>query len=134
MRTTPRLRLLAGVAGRLDVRLLTRLQRRVAQPAAPCHARADDLQQLRHDVHVEVHRLGAGAGTVAYHRSQPGSRRHRTRATTTEGVASMPTQLPSGRWRTRVRHPRTGKQLSTRAIIGGPETYATKAGAVAAEN
>ena len=23
----------------------------------------------------------------------------------------MPTQLPSGRWRTRVRHPRTGKQL-----------------------
>ena len=46
----------------------------------------------------------------------------------------MPTQLPSGRWRTRVRHPRTGKQLSTRAIIGGPETYATKTAAVAAEN
>ena len=40
----------------------------------------------------------------------------------------MPTQLPSGRWRTRVRHPRTGKQLSTRAVIGGPDTYATARG------
>ena len=45
----------------------------------------------------------------------------------------MPTQLPSGRWRTRVRHPRTGKQLSARAVIGGPETYPSKAAAVAAE-
>ena len=45
----------------------------------------------------------------------------------------MPTQLPSGRWRTRVRHPRTGKQLSTRTVIGGPETYATKQAASAAE-
>ena len=32
----------------------------------------------------------------------------------------MPTRLPSGRWRPRVRHPRTGKQLSTRDVIGGP--------------
>ena len=45
----------------------------------------------------------------------------------------MPTQLPSGRWRTRVRHPRSGKQLSARAVIGGPDTYATEAAAGAAE-
>jgi hypothetical protein len=45
----------------------------------------------------------------------------------------MPSQLPSGRWRTRVRHPRTRKQLSARSVIGGPETYATMAGAEAAE-
>ena len=46
----------------------------------------------------------------------------------------MPTQLPSGRWRTRVRHPRTGKQLSARAVIGGPDTYATCEAAAEAEN
>jgi hypothetical protein len=46
----------------------------------------------------------------------------------------MPTQLPSGRWRTRVRHPRTGRQLSARAVIGGPDTYATEDGAAAAED
>ncbi len=45
----------------------------------------------------------------------------------------MPTQLPSGRWRTRVRQPRTGKQMSACAVIGGPDTYATKQTAVAAE-
>jgi integrase len=45
----------------------------------------------------------------------------------------MPQQLPSGRWRTRVRHPRTGKQLSARMIIGGPDTYATEPAAAAAE-
>jgi integrase len=45
----------------------------------------------------------------------------------------MPTQLPSGRWRTRVRHPRNGRQLSAHAVIGGPETYATKEGAADAE-
>jgi len=45
----------------------------------------------------------------------------------------MPTQLPSGRWRARVRHPRTGRQLSARAVIGGPDTYATEAAAIAAE-
>jgi integrase len=45
----------------------------------------------------------------------------------------MPTKLPSGRWRTRIRHPRTGKQLSARAVIGGPDTYATREGAEAAE-
>jgi integrase len=46
----------------------------------------------------------------------------------------MPTQLPSGRWRTRVRHPRNGRQLSARAVVGGPDTYATKDDAAAAEN
>jgi integrase len=46
----------------------------------------------------------------------------------------MPTQLPSGRWRTRVRHPRTGKQLNARAVIGGPDTYATRDAAAAAED
>ena len=46
----------------------------------------------------------------------------------------MPTQLPSGRWRTRVRHPRTGKHLSARAVIGGPESYPTREGATAAES
>jgi integrase len=46
----------------------------------------------------------------------------------------MPTQLPSGRWRTRVRHPRTGRQLSARAVIGGPDTYATRAAAADAED
>jgi integrase len=45
----------------------------------------------------------------------------------------MPTQLPSGRWRTRVRHPRTGRQMSARAVIGGPVTYATEDGAADAE-
>jgi integrase len=45
----------------------------------------------------------------------------------------MPSQLSSGRWRTRVRHPRTHKQISTRLVIGGPETYATRQEAVAAE-
>jgi integrase len=46
----------------------------------------------------------------------------------------MPTQLPSGRWRTRVRHPRNGKQLPARAVIGGPDTYATREAAAAAED
>jgi integrase len=46
----------------------------------------------------------------------------------------MPTQLPSGRWRTRVRHLRTGRQLSARAVIGGPDTYATEDAAIAAES
>jgi len=45
----------------------------------------------------------------------------------------MPSQLRSGRWRTRVRHPRTGKQMSARAVVGGPDTYATEAAARAAE-
>lgn len=45
----------------------------------------------------------------------------------------MPTQLPSGRWRTRLRHPRTHAQLSARAVIGGPATYATEEAAAAAE-
>ena len=45
----------------------------------------------------------------------------------------MPSQLPSGRWRTRVRHPRTSRHLSARAVIGGPDSYATKQAAAAAE-
>src|SRR4051812_15692151 len=45
----------------------------------------------------------------------------------------MPTQLPSGRWRPRVRHPRTGKQINTRTIVGGPDSYATRDAALAAE-
>jgi integrase len=35
----------------------------------------------------------------------------------------MPSQLPNGRWRPRVRHPRTGKQINPATIVGGPETY-----------
>ena len=46
----------------------------------------------------------------------------------------MPTQLPSGRWRPRIRHPRTGKQLNPAAVIGGPETYATPEAATGAED
>jgi integrase len=46
----------------------------------------------------------------------------------------MPSQIASGRWRTRVRHPRTGKQIPARAVIGGPETYATREAARAAED
>jgi hypothetical protein len=45
----------------------------------------------------------------------------------------MPTQLPSGRWRTRVRHPRTGKQLSARAVLGGPDSYPDRETAAAME-
>src|SRR5689334_8057989 len=45
----------------------------------------------------------------------------------------MPNQLPSGRWRTRVRHPRTGRQISAQQIIGGPATYATEREARSAE-
>jgi integrase len=45
----------------------------------------------------------------------------------------MPTQLPSGRWRPRIRHPRTGKQLNPQAVIGGPDTYATHPAAADAE-
>jgi integrase len=46
----------------------------------------------------------------------------------------MPNQLPSGRWRPRVRHPRTGKQINPRDVIGGADTFATRAAAVAAED
>jgi hypothetical protein len=42
----------------------------------------------------------------------------------------MPQQLPSGRWRTRVRHPRTGKQMSARVVIGGPDTYRDRSGGI----
>jgi hypothetical protein len=46
----------------------------------------------------------------------------------------MPSQLPSGRWRTRIRHPRTGRLMSAHAVIGGPVTYEQRAPAVAAEH
>ena len=35
----------------------------------------------------------------------------------------MPNQLPSGRWRARVVHPRTGKQINPAEVIGGPTTH-----------
>jgi integrase len=46
----------------------------------------------------------------------------------------MPQQLPSCRWRTRVRHPRTGKQIGAHTIIGGPTTHADEKSARDAEN
>jgi integrase len=46
----------------------------------------------------------------------------------------MPQQLPSGNWRARIRHPRTGKQLNPQAIIGGPASYETHEQAEAAEH
>jgi integrase len=45
----------------------------------------------------------------------------------------MPSQLPSGRWRPRVRHPRTGKHLNPQAVIGGPSSYEREADARQAE-
>jgi integrase len=45
----------------------------------------------------------------------------------------MPTQLPSGRWRPRVRHPRTGKQINPCLVIGGPQTFPDASAAAAAE-
>jgi integrase len=46
----------------------------------------------------------------------------------------MPTLLPSGRWRPRIRHPRTGKHLNPRTVIGGPTTYESEAEAASAED
>jgi integrase len=45
----------------------------------------------------------------------------------------MPTQLPSGNWRPRIRHPRTGKQLNPQSVIGGPSSYRDERAARAAE-
>ncbi len=45
----------------------------------------------------------------------------------------MPSQLPSGQWRPRIRHPRTGAQLNPQAVIGGPSTYPDRPGAERAE-
>ena len=45
----------------------------------------------------------------------------------------MPTKLPSGNWRPRVRHPRTGKQLNPQTVIGGPTSYPDRADAENAE-
>jgi hypothetical protein len=46
----------------------------------------------------------------------------------------MADQLPSGRWRGRVRDPRIGKQVTPRQIIGGPISYATRREAERAED
>lgn len=45
----------------------------------------------------------------------------------------MPTQLPSGNWRPRIRHPRTGKQLNPCSVIGGPSSYPDQNAAKRAE-
>jgi integrase len=45
----------------------------------------------------------------------------------------MPTQLPSGNWRPRIRHPRTGKQLNPQTVIGGPTAYPDRDAAERAE-
>jgi hypothetical protein len=46
----------------------------------------------------------------------------------------MADQLPSGRWRGRVRDPRTGKQVIPHTIIGGAKTYPTRRAAERAED
>jgi integrase len=46
----------------------------------------------------------------------------------------MANQLASGRWRGRVRHPRTSKQVAPHTIIGGPKTYPSKRLAERAED
>lgn len=46
----------------------------------------------------------------------------------------MANQLPSGRWRGRVRDPRSGKQVAPHTILGGPPTYPTKREAERAED
>src|SRR4051794_15454315 len=39
----------------------------------------------------------------------------------------MPQLLPSGRWRGRVRDPRTGKQIAPHVVIGGASSYPDEA-------
>ena len=46
----------------------------------------------------------------------------------------MANRLPSGRWRGRVRHPRSGKQVAPQTIIGGPRTYPNRRQAERAED
>lgn len=46
----------------------------------------------------------------------------------------MANQLPSGRWRGRVRHPRTGKQVAPHTVIGGPSTFPSQRLAEQAES
>ena len=45
----------------------------------------------------------------------------------------MPSQLPSGNWRPRIRHPRTRLHLNPQSVIGGPSTFATEEAAASAE-
>jgi hypothetical protein len=45
----------------------------------------------------------------------------------------VPNELPWGRWRGRVRHPRTGRQISAHTVIGCPTSYPDRESAVAAE-
>ena len=46
----------------------------------------------------------------------------------------MANQLPSGRWRGRVRDPRSGKQVAPHVAIGGPSSYASRREAERAED
>ena len=46
----------------------------------------------------------------------------------------MANQLPSGRWRGRVRHPHTGKQVAPHTVVGGATTYKTRREAERAED
>jgi integrase len=46
----------------------------------------------------------------------------------------MANQLPSGRWRGRVRDPRTARQVAPHTVIGGPKTFTTKREAERAED
>jgi integrase len=46
----------------------------------------------------------------------------------------MPDRLPSGKWRGRVRHPRTHAHVNPAKILGGPATYESEAAAIAAED
>ena len=46
----------------------------------------------------------------------------------------MPDQLPSGRWRGRVKDPRTGKSVNPAKILGGPPTYESEQDAREAED
>jgi hypothetical protein len=46
----------------------------------------------------------------------------------------MANQLPNGRWRGRVRDPRTSAQVDVHKVIGGPRTYPTRREAERAED
>ncbi len=46
----------------------------------------------------------------------------------------MADQLPSGRWRGRIRDPRTGKQVTPHSVIGGSKTFPTQRAAERAED
>ena len=66
--------------------------------------------------------MGWAAARAKMTAVNPSAARQRRRAAP-RGVVPMPTQWPSGRWRPRIRHPRTGKHLNPQAVIGGPSSY-----------